>query len=106
MNTMRKFAFMMAYYGASAVYQGYIALFYGGVGLNKAQIGAVNASAAVSAMLVQPLWGALGDKVRQRKRLLCLLSAMAALLLPAYLLVLLVLIIVMHEKLVRMKTKQ
>ena len=83
---MRKFMFMIAYYGASAVYQGYIALFYGGIGLNKARIGMVNASAAAAALLVQPVWGALGDRVRKRTRLLCAISAAAALILPVYLL--------------------
>jgi len=82
---MRSFAFMIAYYGASAVYQGYVALYYGSIGLNRAQIGAVNAAAAISALITQPVWGILGDRVKRRTRLLCLLSAAAALLLPAYL---------------------
>ena len=83
---MGRFAFMIAYYGASAVYQGYIALFYGGIGLNKSQIGVVNAAAAVSALLVQPVWGALGDRVKKRTRLLFLLCVLAAVVLPACLL--------------------
>ncbi len=83
---MGRFAFMIAYYGASAVYQGYIALFYGGIGLNKSQIGGVNAAAAISALLAQPLWGTLGDRVKRRTRLLCLLSVLAAIVLPSFLL--------------------
>ncbi|MBQ3575603.1 MAG: MFS transporter [Clostridia bacterium] len=74
---------MIAYYGASAVYQGYMGLFYGDIGLNRAQIGMVNASAAVSALLAQPLWGNIGDRVRDRRRLLCLIAVAAALVLPA-----------------------
>jgi len=80
---MRRFAFMAAYYGASAVYQGYMGLFYGEIGLSRGQIGAVNASTAVAALAVQPLWGALGDRVRRRTRLLCILAGASALLLPA-----------------------
>ena len=83
---MGRFAFMIAYYGASAVYQGYISLFYGGIGLNQSQIGVVNAAAAVSALLVQPVWGVLGDRVKKRTRLLFLLCVAAAIVLPAYLL--------------------
>ena len=80
---MRKFAFMIAYYGASAVYQGYRGLFYGDIDLNRVQIGVVNASAAVSAMLAQPLWGWIGDRMHRRRRLLCMVGAVSALLLPA-----------------------
>lgn len=80
---MRKYLFMIAYYGASAVYQGYMSLFYEGIGLNRAQIGAVNAAAAVSALAAQPLWGAAGDRVKRRKVLLCAVACMSALILPA-----------------------
>lgn len=83
---MRKVLFMIAYYGASAVYQGYMGLFYEGIGLNRTQIGMVNASAAVSALAVQPLWGSLGDKLARRKLLLAALSLASALILPLALL--------------------
>lgn len=79
---MRKFGFMAAYFGASAVYQGYMALFYGQIGLNRAQIGMVNAAAALSALLVQPLWGIAGDRVKKRRLLLCISCAAASLILP------------------------
>lgn len=83
---MRKFLFMIAYYAASAVYQGYMGLFYEGVGFNRAQIGMVNASAAVSALAVQPIWGSLGDRIPRRKFLLAALSLASAAILPLALL--------------------
>lgn len=83
---MRAYWFMIAYYGASAVYQGYMSLFYGKIGLNRAQIGMVNAAAAVSALAAQPLWGAAGDRVSKRRGLLCALCAASALIFPTALL--------------------
>lgn len=78
--------FPLGYYGANAVYQGYISLYYTQLGFRSDQLGYVSAATALAAIAAQPLWGALGDRAESRTRLLSLLSLAAALaLLPALL---------------------
>ena len=76
--------FPALYYGANSVYQGYISLYYTGLGFHSGQLGFISAMTALAALAAQPLWGMLGDRVRGRRALLgglCL--AAAAALLPA-----------------------
>lgn len=72
--------FPAGYYGANAVYQGYMSLFYTNLGFQSAQLGGINAATALAALVAQPLWGMMGDRARSRRALLgalCLLSAAA-----------------------------
>lgn len=83
---LRCAAFSAAYYGSNSIYQGYISLYYVHLGFLNGQIGVIGAASAAAAMLLQPLWGMLGDRIRRRERLLCALSLAAAIALPAALL--------------------
>lgn len=74
--------FPAAYYGANAVWQGYMSLYYAHAGLGSGQIGLVGAAMSLCALLVQPLWGMLGDRTAQTGRLLSLLALLSALSLP------------------------
>ena len=78
--------FPIGYYGANAVYQGYISLYYTDLGFRSDRLGCISAATALAAIAAQPLWGTLGDRTRKRTRLLSLLCVAAALaLLPALL---------------------
>ena len=78
--------FPISYYGANAVYQGYISLYYTDLGFRSDQLGCISAATALAAIAAQPLWGTLGDRTQKRTRLLSLLCVAAALaLLPALL---------------------
>ena len=78
-------AFFVCYYAANAAYQGYISKYYQSAGATNAQISILLAAAPVVTVLVQPIWGALGDRVRSRNtllRVLILISAAFMALLP------------------------
>ena len=78
--------FPIGYYGANAVYQGYISLYYTQLGFRSDQLGCISAATALAAIAAQPLWGTLSDRTKKRTRLLSLLCVAAALaLLPALL---------------------
>lgn len=74
--------FPAAYYGANSIYQGYISLYYTQLGFASSQIGVIGAATAAAALLAQPLWGRLGDRIQKRRLLLCALSLCAAAALP------------------------
>ena len=81
---MRRAVFPALYYGANAVYQGYVSLYYTGLGFHSGQLGLISAATALSALAAQPLWGRLADRAKSQRRLLGTLCAIsAALLLPA-----------------------
>lgn len=82
----RRALFPMGYYGANAIYQGYMSLYYTHLGFAHVQLGVISAATAVSALLAQPLWGHLGDRAPNRSRLLCLLCLLSAAALPPALL--------------------
>ena len=82
----RRALFPAGYYAANAVYQGYMSLFYTGIGFDSARLGGVSAATAAAAMIAQPGWGLLGDRAKSRKRLLCVLCLFAAAALPLALL--------------------
>ena len=83
---LRWMAFPLAYYAANAVWQGYMSLFYRHLGFAEGRIGLISAVTAFCALLVQPLWGKLGDGSSKTKRLLSLLALLsAAAILPALL---------------------
>jgi len=76
--------FTLMYYGANAVWQGYLSLYYAHLGFGPGRIGMIAGASALCALLVQPLWGMAADRARRANRLLSLLClASAAALLPA-----------------------
>lgn len=79
---LRSALFPAGYYGASSIYQGYISLYYTHLGFSGAQLGFISAATAAASLAVQPLWGLLGDRAKNRKHLLGLLNLLAALALP------------------------
>ena len=80
---LKRALFPSLYYGANAVYQGYMSLYYTGLGFHGGQLGLISAAAALSTLAAQPLWGWLADRAKRQRRLLALLcAASAALLLP------------------------
>ena len=54
--------FPVGYYGANAVYQGYISLYYTQLGFRSDRLGCISAATALAAIAAQPLWGTLGDR--------------------------------------------
>ena len=83
---LRHALFSMGYYGANAVYQGYMSLFYTNLGFRGVRLGGINAATALAALGAQPLWGMLGDRARSRRRLLGALALLSAAALPLALL--------------------
>lgn len=81
---LKRALFPALYYGANAVYQGYMSLYYTGLGFHNGQLGLISAAAALSTLAAQPLWGWLADRAKVQRRLLGILcAASAVLLLPA-----------------------
>lgn len=79
---LRRAWFPAGYYGANSIYQGYISLYYTQLGFSNAQLGLISAATALATLLFQPIWGALGDRMRRRRRLLVFLSLASACVLP------------------------
>ena len=55
-----------------------MSLFYTGIRFTSGQIGAINAGVALASMAFQPVWGTLGDRVKDRRLLLAGLAAASA----------------------------
>ena len=83
---LRHALFSLSYYGANAIYQGYMSLYYTYLGFHSAQLGGISAATALAALGAQPLWGMLGDRARDRRRLLGALALLSAAALPLALL--------------------
>lgn len=79
---LRRALFPAGYYAANSVYQGYISLYYANLGFSGGQMGLISAATAAAALVFQPLWGMLGDRVRSRRLLLAALSLAAAIVFP------------------------
>ena len=73
-SVLRFGVFIVVYYIANCMYQSYMSLYYTAVGFTAAQMGMVNAGVALVSMAAQPLWGTLGDRVRNRAGLIALLA--------------------------------
>lgn len=74
--------FPLAYYGANAIWQGYMSLFYKSLNFSSSQIGLISAVTALCALAAQPLWGTLSDRSGRGRQLLALLSLLSACALP------------------------
>lgn len=74
--------FPLAYYGANAIWQGYMSLFYKSLNFSSSQIGLISAVTALCALAAQPLWGTLSDRSGRGRQLLSLLSLLSACALP------------------------
>ena len=83
---LRHALFSMGYYGANAIYQGYMSLYYAHLGFSGVYLGGIGAATALAALGAQPIWGLLGDRTRSRRRLLGGLTLLAAATLPLALL--------------------
>ena len=83
---LRHGLFSLGYYGANAIYQGYMSLYYTGLGFHSVQLGGISAATALAALGAQPIWGMLGDRARNRKRLLGALALLSTAALPLALL--------------------
>ncbi len=70
--------YIVAEYLAAATYHSGITLFFRARGLTLGQISLLVALPPLVAMVAQPLWGALADRLRVKNTVLCILTAAAA----------------------------
>lgn len=75
---LRLALFMIAYYTTNCMYQSYMSLYYTAIQFSSARIGAINAAVALVSMAAQPMWGTLGDRVKNRGLLLAGLAVASA----------------------------
>lgn len=66
-------AFLIAYYMANAVYQGYISKYFQMRGATTDQLSVLLAAAPLISIAAQPFWGAMGDRAKSRNRVLRLM---------------------------------
>ncbi len=59
-------AFLLAYYAANALYQGYVTLYLKSAGLDSRAIGLIQSALPVAAVSAQLIWGSLSDKSANR----------------------------------------
>mgnify|MGYP004473470691 CR=1 FL=1 len=62
--------FLMVYYMANALFQGYLSLYYIDCGFDSAQIGAIFACVALISIAAQPFWGIRSDRAKSKNRVL------------------------------------
>lgn len=75
--------YFICYYMCSATYSTYYANYLVGQGIEKGQIGSIMALSPIIALLVQPIWGIAGDRVKWKNTLLGILTGGTALVLFA-----------------------
>lgn len=80
--SIRYALFPTGYYASNSIYQGYISLYYTRLGFSNGQLGVISAATALAALIFQPIWGMLGDRVASRRRLLAIFTLSAACILP------------------------
>lgn len=66
--------YFICYYMCSATYSTYYANYLVGQGIEKGQIGSIMALSPIIALLVQPVWGIAGDRVKWKNTLLAVLT--------------------------------
>ena len=70
--------FLATYYLANAVYQGYAAKYFEAVGMTHTQLTILLAMAPIISVVMQPVWGMLGDRSKSRNAVLRVLIIAAA----------------------------
>ena len=76
--------FLAAYYLANAVYQSYASKYFEFAGMTHREMSVLLAAAPVISIVMQPLWGMLGDRMKSRNVVLRMLIVVAAGLILAY----------------------
>ncbi len=69
--------FYALYYMHNAVYTGYYSNYLVSTGIERSAIGSIMALSPLIAIAVQPLWGALGDRMKWKNTLLTLMATVA-----------------------------
>lgn len=70
--------FLATYYLANAVYQGYASKYFEYAGMNHTQLTVLLAMAPIISVVMQPIWGMMGDRAKSRNMVLRLLIIAAA----------------------------
>ncbi len=70
--------FLACYYLANAVYQGYVPNYFESAGMTHIQRTVLLSMAPIISILMQPVWGTLGDRSKSRNNVLRILIAAAA----------------------------
>lgn len=76
--------FLASYYLANAVYQSYASKYFESVGMTHTQLSVLLAAAPVVSIIMQPIWGMLGDRMKSRNIVLRMLIVVAAALVLTY----------------------
>ncbi len=76
--------FLASYYLANAVYQGYAPTYFEAAGMSHIQRTILLAAAPVISVVMQPVWGTLGDRSKSRNTVLRLLIAVSAAIVLTY----------------------
>jgi len=76
--------FLASYYLANAVYQSYASKYFESVGMTHTQLSVLLAAAPVISIIMQPIWGMLGDRMKSRNIVLRMLIVVAAALVLTY----------------------
>ena len=66
--------YFMTYYLSASVYQSFVGVYFQSAGLSTMQISVLMAAIPMVSIFAQPMWGGLGDRMRSKRLLLCLLS--------------------------------
>lgn len=69
--------FIAAYYAANAVYQGFLPKYYQLMGMDGTRMMALLAAAPAIAIVAQPVWGRIGDRMRTRNQALTVMIVAA-----------------------------
>ena len=76
--------FLATYYLANAVYQSYASKYFESQGMTTVQMSVLLAVAPVISIIMQPVWGMLGDRMKSRNVILRLLITVSACLILTY----------------------
>lgn len=78
LTTRRLLPFYIAYYATQCIYQNYFTVHMSDIGLSSAQIGTILSLASLASLVGQPVWGAIGDRIKAKNTLLRILLVLAA----------------------------
>ncbi len=76
--------FLGMYYMANGVYQGYASKYFESKGLTTMQMSIILAFTPLIAIVMQPVWGAVGDRAKRRNTVLLMLTAVSSILVLLY----------------------